>query len=62
MLSVPQRVAIPLRNRVKAELDHMEKRGVTAHVGEPTEWCAGMVPRVKNIRKTAHLCGLNTSY
>lgn len=46
-LSVPRRVALPLRSKVKEELDRMEEMGVIARVEEPTEWCAGMVPLVK---------------
>lgn len=46
-LSAPRRVAIPLRSKVKKELDQMEKMGVIDRVEEPTEWCAGMVPIIK---------------
>ena len=50
-LSAPRRVAIPLRAKVKEELDRMEKMEVIARVEEPTEWCAGMVPIVKTSGK-----------
>jgi hypothetical protein len=52
-LSVPRRVALPLRSKVKEELNRMEEMGVIACVEEPTEWCAGMVPLVK---PTGKLC------
>ena len=42
-LTVPRRVAIPLMQPVKEELERMEKLGVISRVGGPTEWCAGMV-------------------
>ena len=42
-LTVPRRVAIPLMEQVKKELERMEKMGVIARVDEPTDWCAGMV-------------------
>lgn len=61
-LSAPRRVAIPLRAKVKEELDRMEKLGVIARVEEPTEWCAGMVPIVKpsgKIRICVDLTHLN---
>ena len=36
-------VPIPLRGKVKQELEHMEKLGVISEVDKPTLWCAGMV-------------------
>ena len=42
-LTVPRRVAIPLMQPVKDELERMERLGVITRVSEPTEWCAGMV-------------------
>ena len=48
-LSVPQRVAVPLLQMVKLEIEHMVKMGVITEITEPTEWCAGMVvsPKAK---------------
>ena len=34
---------IPMRKKVKEELDRMESMGVITTVSEPTPWCAGMV-------------------
>ena len=42
-LFVPRNVPIPLRPKVKKELDQMEKLGVITKVTQPTPWCAGMV-------------------
>jgi len=42
-LYTPRRVPIPMRARVKEELDRMERAGVISKVTEPTPWCSGMV-------------------
>lgn len=42
-LSLPRRIPLPLYDKVKAELERMEKMGVIEPIEEPTEWCAGMV-------------------
>ena len=39
----PRSVPIPLRQKVKDELQRMENLGVISRVDEPTPWCAGMV-------------------
>ena len=49
--TVPRRVAIPLMQPVKEELERMEKLGVISRVSEPTEWCAGMVVVPKGNKK-----------
>ena len=42
-LYVPRNIPIPLRPKVKEELERMEQMGVISKVTEPSEWCAGMV-------------------
>ena len=42
-LYTPRKVPLPLRNRVKEELEKMEAMGVISKVDQPTPWCAGMV-------------------
>ena len=42
-LCVPRRIAIQLRERVRAELKIMKETGIISSVDEPTPWCSGMV-------------------
>ena len=63
-LFTPRRVAVPLLNAVKAELQHMEELGVIAPVKEPTPWCSGMVVVPKSdsrVRICVDLTRLNES-
>lgn len=39
----PRRVALPLREKVKEELDKMKEEGVITPIHAPTEWCAPIV-------------------
>ena len=41
-ISTPRRVAIPLMQSVKAELDQMQELGVISPIQEPTDWCCVM--------------------
>ena len=58
-LTVPRRVAIPLMQPVKEELERMEKLGVISRVSEPTEWRAGMVVVHKGNKKVRICVDLN---
>ena len=42
-LFTPRHIPIPLRSKVRNELDRMERLGVISKVETPTPWCAGMV-------------------
>ena len=62
--STPRRVAIPLMDEVKKELQRMEDQGVISRVTEATEWCAGMVVVPKEngkVRICVDLTHLNQS-
>ena len=54
-LTTPRRVAIPLMESVKAELQRMEKLGVISRIEELTDWCAGMVV-VPKANKQVRIC------
>ena len=63
-LFTPRRIAIPLRPRVKEELQRMERLGVIEKVDKPTEWCAGIVVVPKpsgKVRICVDLTRLNES-
>ena len=63
-LFTPRNIPLPLRPKVKQELDRMESIGVISKVDEPTEWCAGMVAVPKKsgaIRICVDLKPLNES-
>ena len=60
----PRRVALPLKAKVREELDRMEKLGVIRKVEGPTPWCAGMVVVPKSngkVRTCVDLTKLNES-
>ena len=63
-LFTPRNVPIPLRGKVKEELDRMEAAGVISKVDESTPWCAGMVVVPKKsgaVRICVDLKSLNES-
>ena len=54
-LTTPRRVAIPLMESVRAELQKMEMLGVISRIETPTDWCAGMVV-VPKPNKRVRIC------
>jgi transposase InsO family protein len=42
-LFTPRHVPLPLRDKVREELENMEQMKIISKVDEPTSWCAGMV-------------------
>ena len=63
-ITTPRRVALPLMEKVKAELQSMQERGIISKIEEPTEWCAGMVVVPKpngKVRICVDLTKLNES-
>ena len=63
-LHTPRKVPLPLRQKVKDELDHMQSIGVISKVDTPTQWCVGMVvvpKKDKTVRICVDLKPLNTS-
>ena len=63
-LYVPRNIPIPLRPKVKQELERMDQMGVISKVTEPSEWCAGMVvvpKRSGEVRICVDLKPLNES-
>jgi transposase InsO family protein len=63
-LHTPRNVPLPLRQKVKKELERMESMGVISKVDVPTPWCAGMVVVPKkdgSVRICVDLKPLNTA-
>ena len=54
-LYTPRNVSLPLREKVKSELEEIEAIGVITKISEPTPWCAGMVVVPKKSSKV-RLC------
>ena len=55
-LLTPCRVPLPLVEKISNELTRMEKQGIIQKIGEPTDWCAGMVV-VPKPNSSLHICG-----
>ena len=51
-----RRLPLSLKQRIKTELDSMEKRGVISQVHEPTEWVSSMVAAKKKNKDEIRLC------
>ena len=47
-LSTARNIPLPLRDKVKQELDVIETQGIISKVQQPTPWCVGMVVVKKN--------------
>lgn len=63
-LHAPRSVPLPLRERVRQELQRMERGGVISKVQDPTPWCAGIVVVPKKagaVRICVDLKALNES-
>ena len=56
VLSTPCNVPLPLREKVKKELERMEQLGVVRKVQEHTPWCAAMVVVPKSSGKEVRFC------
>lgn len=55
-LKLPPRVPLPLMDKVKKELERMERLGVISRVGEPTDWCCGIVAAPKKDTDNVRIC------
>eukprot|EP00731_Ephydatia_muelleri_P017063 Em0010g161a len=55
-LSTPRNIPLPLRDKVKEELERMTKLGVISKVETPMEWCAGMVVVPKKSSGSIRIC------
>ncbi|RXN37427.1 Retrovirus-related Pol poly from transposon opus [Labeo rohita] len=55
-LSTPRRVPLPLRDKVREELERMERMGVISKVTEPTAWCSRMVVVPKPTKNKLRIC------
>ena len=63
-VNVARRIPFPIMEKVKAELQRLERHNVIRPVNEPSEWCAPIVPVVKkngSIRITVDYKQLNKS-
>ncbi|KAK7106488.1 hypothetical protein V1264_017738 [Littorina saxatilis] len=63
-VSTPRRLALPLKGKVKAELEKLDKQEVIRPVTQSTDWCAPIVTVPKNngkVRLCVDLTKLNES-
>jgi hypothetical protein len=54
-LTTARRIPFPIREKVKQELDRMEREGIIKKVTEPSDWCAPLVP-VKKKNNGVRIC------
>ena len=54
-LTTPRHIPLPLMEKVKHELERMEKQGIISRMKGPTDWCAGMVV-VPKPNKKVRIC------
>lgn len=47
---------IPILQKVREELERMERNGIIERVTQPTGWCVSMVPVLKKNTGKAHIC------
>lgn len=59
LLKTPRRIPLPLRCKVKEELQCMENISVINRVEEPTDWCSGFGGGTKKRWDCSALCGFN---
>ena len=51
-----RKVPLAIKDKVKTELDNMEKKGVISKIREPTDWCSNMVCAKKKDASEIRLC------
>ena len=51
-----RRLPLPMLQKVKEELQRMERNGIIERVTQPTDWCAPMVPVLKKSTGKACIC------
>lgn len=51
-----RRVPLPMLQKVREELQRMERNGIIERVTQPTDWCAPMVPVLKKSTGKARIC------
>ena len=55
-IKTPRSIPFAYRDKLKAELDHLQAQGIIAPVTHPTEWCAPIVVTPKKDSDKIRLC------